>query len=73
MNCRIIIIFCDQVNQPPVNEAEKTLLLKVKEKLTSFSMSPQICRSALVVQLRNELRDLRMELDSKKMGRYFIK
>lgn len=42
--------------------------LRVKDKLFSFNLSPPICRSALVMQLRNELHDLRIELDNKKIG-----
>lgn len=47
---------------------ERQMQLRVKEKLSSFNLSPPVCRSALVVQLRNELRDLRIELDNKKIG-----
>lgn len=58
-----------QVSQPAANEIEKAIQQRVKERLTSFSVSPPICRSALVVQLKNELRDLRIELDNKKIGK----
>ncbi|XP_065199931.1 protein unc-80 homolog isoform X3 [Planococcus citri] len=64
----ILLPFLHQrVIQPSVNEIERQAQLRVREKLISFNPSPPMCRSSLVFQLKNELRDLKMEIENKKI------
>lgn len=63
------VIYYFQVNSPPLNDQQHHLQMIIREKLKGYCLPVTKCRSALLIDLAHEIKELKEELENGKIGK----